>query len=393
MRISLMPLLVTLFSFQTTAQVTYTEANLSRFSKQSGSFILWYGEGGTKATQYAAFSVTFDDSYTEQSVVSDLKKKVYNGKKYITYEFKKNFGCNEVYNYIMHSTGLKLKDVKDLRFGNCSDMNYKYLQTAPEITYNKQVFALVKPSMEDREKALVAEGWKKVYEDYDTGTIASQHVVKPGYAYTGLGAVYTNGDTSLTGQVLITDENEVIGGFEKYIEHDRVLLETDDFQPAAGLKDIYFSVGSNPSARIKSGMAVFEKPIDFKRDFYRLLEARNDGFKAIKSNLRNKNQEGYDVYNSTIGLGYHKAKINETNEVIEYVLEMDMLHPNTMKFLNNLVPELQELPAKGYKAEDYKSESGGDVTEITRDGEEVMLIASYPAKNIIYFYIYKKKKK
>jgi hypothetical protein len=289
--------------------------------------------------------------------------------------------------------GVKLSDVKDLRFGNCTETNYKYLK--PEVkapTYNQEVFNLMKPYIDEREKALLADGWVKFYEDYQNENTAVEVTFDPGYSYTGLGAVYADGNPDIKGRIIIFDDKDTYGGNINYAIDNRVLLEVNDFQPATELTKAYFLVDANNNPSSKSCMAIYKKNIDFKRDFYRLIESRNNGFKDIKAGMGNMNTEDYRIYFSSIRLGYDTAKINETDEVIEYTMTMDFMEPATLRFLDNLIPVLQELPAKGYIAEEYKNDKGGDVTKITKDGEDVIFLASYPDDNLLYFYMYKNKK-
>lgn len=385
-------LLLSLFT-SVMADVTFSTVKLDRWSKQKGTFILWYGYDN-KVTQYAAFTVEFDDSYTEEDVVNDLKKKVYTSNKYMTYDFKGNMECYDVYNYIARNMGISLSDVKDLRFGNCTNSNYQYLK--PEVkapTYNQQVYDQMKPYINDREKALLADGWVKIYEDYQNENTAAEITFTPGKSYTGLGAVYANGDTNIIGRIIILDSKDTYAGGTNYEIDNRVLLEVNDFQPLSDLKKAFFLVDANDNKAPKSCLVIYEKPIDFKRDFYRLIESRKNGFKDIKAGMGNLNTEDYRIYYSSIRMGYHTASINETSEVIEYILKMDLTDPAALRFLTNLIPVLQELPAKGYESEEYKNSAGGDVTKVTKDGEEIMLIVSYPDKDMLYFYVYKLKNK
>jgi len=392
MKKTLLAALLTLFVLTGFAQITTTQATLSRWSQKKGTFILWYGDGKI-VKEYAAFQAEYEDPYTEQEVVNELKKKVFKSNKYIGYEFKGNFDCNAAQSYIAREMNVKLKDVQDLRVGNCTQLYNPFKKAAaPTVAINKAAFDAMNPVIAQREKALLNDGWKKVYDEYGTDALASEVKLKAGYTYTGLGGFYADGDTSVTGKILITNGENILTGFETYANNNAVLLEINDYYPTKNQSVAIFSVHSTPQKPYKSAIAVFEKPLDFKRDFYRLLDARTDGFNAYKTNRRGMNTEGFYSYSSAISLGINKAKINETEATIEYMLVMDMLEPQTLTFLENFIPVLQELPAKGYKAEEYKNTGGGDVTELTKDGEDVMLLVSYPAKNEVYFYLFKSKK-
>ncbi|RYZ62985.1 MAG: hypothetical protein EOO14_00525 [Chitinophagaceae bacterium] len=390
MRKTILALLLTVFVCTAFAQPTTTSATLSRWSQSKGTFILWYGSGKV-VKEYAAFQAAFDDSYTEQEVVNELKKKVFKSSTYIGYEFKANFDCNAAQGFIARQLNVKMKEVQDLRVGNCTQLSYDFKKTV-EPSVDKAAFAVINPVIAERERSLLSDGWQKVYSDYGSDALATEVKLKPGHTYTGLGGFYTGVDTGVTAKILVTDSKSLLTGFETFARDNAVLLELNDFYPQKNQSTAIFSVHPTPEKPYKSAIAVFEKPLDFKRDFFRLLDARDDGFSAYKTNKRRMNTDGFYSYSSAISLGVKKARINETKTTMEYMLEMDFMDPETLTFLDNLLPVLQELPAKGYKAEDYKNKSGGSVTEITKDGEGVMMLVSYPAKNEAYFYIFKSKK-
>ena len=108
----------------------------------------------------------------------------------------------------------------------------------------------------------------------------------------------------------------------------------------------------------------------------------------MKGNITENNQQ---IYYSNDALGYKEAKILESNDDYEYIIVLDFDNPKTLLFLDNLDVVMKELPALGFTSENYKNEAVCDVTEIKKNGEEVMMLASYPAKNTAYFYIFKKK--
>lgn len=386
-------LLVTIifFSFlNLNAQAQMSTETSDRWSRSKGSFVLWYGDG-EKAMQFAAFTVVFDNSYTESQIAAELQKRVYLSTKFMTYEFLENYDCNATYAHLAQKLKVKPSDIKDLRNGNCTDTQYQFLKAAPNINYNKEAFSKIKPLLETRESALIKDGWEKIYEDYQNEGTAAEITFKPGYSYTGIGAVLTTANTNINGQIVVFDDKNVYSGMKTFAENNVVLLESNDFQPDINVTKATYLVNAGEDITPVSGLVVFQKPIDFKKDFYRLLEGRNNGFKDFRSVKGNINTENYQIYFSTITLGTREAKINETSKTIEYVLILDMKNAETLRFIDNIVTVMQELPAKGYKADEYKNDSGGDVTEFSKNGENVMMLASYPQTAKVYFYLFKNK--
>lgn len=386
-------LLITILSFaflKHSAQIQTTTSNLNRWSSSKGTFVLWYGDG-EKATQFAAFTVVFDDSYTQNQIASELQKRVFLSTKYMTYEFLENFDCNATYGHLARKLNIKLSDIKDLRNGNCTDTQYQFLKPATTINYNKEAFSKMRPNLETRESALIKDGWEKIYEDYQNEGTAAEITFKTGYSYTGIGAVYTNGNANMNGQIVVFDDKNFYSGMKTFAENSVILIESNDFQPENNLTKATYLVNAADDVTTVSGLIIFQKPVDFKKDFYRLLEGRNNGFKDFKSVKGNKNTEDFQIYFSTVTLGTREAKINETTKTIEYVLVLDMKKAETLRFIDNIVTVMQELPAQGFKVEEYKNNSGGDVTEFSKNGENMMMLASYPATDEVYFYIFKNK--
>jgi hypothetical protein len=264
-------------------------------------------------------------------------------------------------------------------------------KTATESQSKTTAFLDVKKAISEREKSLLADGWTKVYENYKTESVAVEVNFKQGFAYTALGALKAKENQGQNAMLIIKDGNNTYAGTQGKVSDNYAILETDDFQPSPGVTKANVGVGLNEGVVADAGLVIFEKTIDFKRDFYRLLDARSIGFKNFRGTVNGKNDAGFTTYNGTIGLGYFKNKINETAEAYEYVLEMDMTNPETMTFLNNLIPVLQELPAKGYTPSEYKNRVGNDVTKFTKDGEDAMMLISNLNTNTIYFEIAKKK--
>lgn len=248
-----------------------------------------------------------------------------------------------------------------------------------------------KQAISEREKALLGDGWTKVYESYKAEPVAVEVNFKQGFGYTALGAVKAKESQGQNAMLIIKDGSNMYAGTQGKVSEDYAILETDDFQPSAGVTKATVGVGLNDGSVADAGLVIFEKTINFKRDFYRLLDERATGFKNLKGTVSGKNDSGFMTYNGTIGLGYFKNKINETAEAYEYILEMDMTDPETMTFLNNLIPVLQELPAKGYTPSEYKKKVGKDVTKFTKDGEDALMLISNLNTNSMYFEIAKKK--
>jgi len=248
-----------------------------------------------------------------------------------------------------------------------------------------------KQAISEREKALLGDGWTKVYESYKAEPVAVEVSFKTGFSYTALGAVKAKESKGQNAMLIIKDGSSTYAGSQGKVSDNYAILETDDFQPSSGVTKATVGIGLSEGSVADAGLVIFEKTIDFKRDFYRLLDERVTGFKNLKGTVSGKNDSGFTTYNSTIGLGYFKNTINETAEAYEYVLEMDMTDPETMIFLNNLIPVLQELPAKGYKPSEYKNKIGNDVTKFTKDGEDAMTLISNMNANTLYFEIAKKK--
>ncbi|MCD9856705.1 hypothetical protein LUD75_18420 [Epilithonimonas sp. JDS] len=367
-----------------------TSVSLDRWKNKKGTFILWYGNGG-KASEYAAFTVKFDDSYEEFQVAQELKKKAYKSSKYITYEFLENYDCNQTYGYLARSLNLSLRDVKDLRNGNCADVNYSFVKSAEDgPVFTPENKSKMSPYVEQEEKSLIAQGWKKIYEDYQTAACAAEIRFLPGHSYTAIGAV-TSTKSGIFPMLAAYNGDNRLGDIRKNIENNLATLGVYDLkEDISVLKGTYFIDASGEPV---SGacLLVFERPFDFKRSFYSLLEARHTGFKEYKGMKGNITENNEQIYYSNDALGYQEAKILESSATDEYIIVLDSDNPKTLLFLDNLDLVMKELPALGFTSKDYKNNAGGDVTEFKKNGENVMMIASYPAKNTAYFYIFKKK--
>ena len=367
-----------------------TSVSLDRWKNKRGIFILWYGTGG-KATEYAAFTVKFDDSYQEFQVAQELKKKAYKSSKYITYEFLENYDCNQTYGYLARFLNIDLRDVKDLRNGNCADVNYTFIKSAedgPLFTLENK--SKMSPYVEQEEKLLIAQGWKKIYEDYQTAACAADVRFLPGHSYTAIGAV-TSAKSGIFPMLAAYNGDNRLGGIRKNIENNLAVLGVYDLKEDVSVLKGTYLIDASGEPISGACLLVFERPFDFKRSFYNLLEGRHNGFedyKGMKGNITENNEQ---IYYSNDTLGYQEAKILESNANHEYIIVLDFDNPKTLLFLDRLDLVMKELPTLGFTVKNYKNDAGGNVTEFKKNGEDVMMLASYPAKNTAYFYIFKKK--
>lgn len=137
-----------------------------------------------------------------------------------------------------------------------------------------------KLAISEREKALLADGWTKVYENYIAEPVAVEVNFKTGFAYTALGAVKAKESKGQNAMLIIKDGSNTYAGTQGKVSDNYAILETDDFQPSSGVTKATVGVGLNEGAVADAGLVIFEKTIDFKRDFYRLLNERATGFKT-----------------------------------------------------------------------------------------------------------------
>lgn len=367
-----------------------TSVSLDRWKNKKGTFVLWYGTGG-KASEYAAFTVKFDNSYEEFQVAQELKKKAYKSSKYITYEFLENYDCNQTYGHLSRSLNLSLRDVKDLRNGNCADVNYSFVKNSADgPVFTPENKSKMSPYVEQEEKLLIAQGWKKIYEDYQTAACAAEIRFLPGHSYTAIGAVTSNKSGIFPMLAAYNGDNR-LGGIRKNIENNFATLGVYDLKEDIEVLKGTYLIDASGEPVSGACLLVFEKPFDFKRSFYNLLEARHTGFKKYKGMKGNITESNEQIYYSNDALGYQEAKILESNANHEYIIVLDFDNPKTLLFLDNLDLVMKELPALGFTSKNYKNDAGGEVTEFKKNGDDVMMLASYPAQNKAYFYIFKKK--
>lgn len=385
----LIPFLLVLVCSFVHSQVQ-TSVSLDRWKSKRGTIVLWYGTGG-KASEYAAFTVKFDDSYAEFQVAQELKKKAYKSSKYITYEFLENYDCNQTYAYLARSLNMNLRDVKDLRNGNCADVNYSFVRSAEDgPLFTPENKSTMSPYVEQEENLLIAQGWKKIYEDYQTAACAAEIRFLPGHSYTAIGAV-TSGKSGIFPMLAAYNGDNRLGGIRKNIENNFTTLGVYDLKEDISVLKGTYLIDASSEPISGACLLVFEKPFDFKRSFYNLLEARHTGFKDYKGMKGNMTENNEQIYYSNDALGYKEAKILESSANHEYIIVLDFDNPKTLTFLENLDLVMKELPALGFTSKNYKNDAGGDVTEFKKNGENVMMLASYPVKNTAYFYIFKKK--
>lgn len=110
---------------QVNPNIQFSVANLSRWSRSNGVFIIWYGDGST-VKHFQAFTVDFDEGVSEQTVANDLKKKANSSYDYIGYTFKSGYTCRDTYEEVARKLKISIKEAQDLRLGNCSDYVWKY---------------------------------------------------------------------------------------------------------------------------------------------------------------------------------------------------------------------------------------------------------------------------
>lgn len=252
-----------------------------------------------------------------------------------------------------------------------------YAQMASNISKSDPAIAeKIKPVLAAREKSLIADGWVKIYENYKPEIVATENNFKQGTAYTALGAVYLQKVSPVTGMLIVRNDEDVFAGHTNVSPTNFILLEMNDFQPRPDLPKATFGVGLKEGDFLGTGLVIFEKKIDFKRDFYRLLEGRNNCFKDFRGADLGKNSDNFNSYTSTIGLGYFKSLITETAKQYKNIIDMELTDPETMTFLNNVIPVIQELPAKGYTVKEYEDTGGNSVTEFSKNGEAAMKMVS-----------------
>lgn len=283
-----------------------------------------------------------------------------------------------------------MSDVKDLRNGNCSDMNYRF--TAPQgekAHFSEDTKKELLPAVSEQEKMLVSQGGKKIYEDYQKTACAAQIRFLPGHSYTAIGAVFAEPGKDLYAMISAINGDDIITGIRKEATENSTFLAVSDLRSDISIpKGIYLIDGEGKPISA-SCLQVFERIFDFKKEFYSLLEGRNNGFKDFKIMAGNQDTDNNQLYYSSAALGYDQAKIFETTRDYNFVIVLDFKKPKTLTFLDDLEAVMAELPAQGFTAENYKNGAGGNVVEYKKNGEIVMMLASYPDKDTAYFYIYK----
>ena len=244
-------------------------------------------------------------------------------------------------------------------------------------------------AMQSREKVLKAEGWVKVVDKCDTKTIVINDEFEPGYAYTAITAIKTDGKPETRGVLFIKDEKDNFAGNSKKTGTEKILLlETNDYQPIEGQAKMVFASGAVEGELNQTKMTIFKKTKDFKRDFYRILESRNKKFDDLKSFPLVKNGKGFMEYNSIISLGVQNAKISEDEKLVIFMIEAEYLDKEIATFITNVVQVIQELPAKGYSFTEFKDISGNDVTQFSINGEPAVTLKTGEK---VYFEITKRK--
>lgn len=302
----LIPFLFVLVSSLVHSQVQ-TSVSLDRWKNKRGTIVLWYGTGG-KASEYAAFTVKFDDSFAEFQVAQELKKKAYKSSKYITYEFLENYDCNQTYAYLARSLNMSLRDVKDLRNGNCADVNYSFLKSTEDgLLFTPENKSKMLPYIEKEEKELIAQGWKKIYEDYQTAACAAEVRFLPGHSYTAIGAV-TSDKTGIFPMLAVYNGDNRLGGIRKNIENNFAALGVYDLKEDLSVQKGTYLIDASGEPISSACLVVFERPFDFKKSFYNILEARETGFNAYKGMKGNITENNEQIFYSNDALDIRKPK-------------------------------------------------------------------------------------
>lgn len=382
--------LFTVFSMLVNGQIQSSQSTANFKKNSKGTMVLWYGYQG-KATQYSAKTVSFDDSFTESEIATKLKKDVYLSGDYIGFEFLQGLGCNDTYAHLARTLKMSLSDVKDLRNGTCWDSENRYEKEPEAISeINQEAMAKLKPVLAPHETKLVSQGWKKIYEVYKNAGSGGDIRLLPGHTYTAVGVVMSNGDKDMEAAIMVDNGDKQLLGMTHYMESDLQILYVNDLQVDLSVQKGFFVVNANGKTTPGSGLMIFERIRDFKRDLLNLIEARNKGFEDYKGMTGNLTQNNEQIYYSTVTLGYDQAKIFKDQKNDTYVIVMDFDNPKTLVFVDHLQEALKDFPAKGYVANNYTNDNKGNVTEYSKNGEQVMMLITYPEKSKAYFYIYKK---
>lgn len=386
--------LVTIFVCNAQIQTSESTSNYKKSSR--GVMVLWYGYDG-KANQYSAKTVSFDDSFTEAEVATKLKKGVYLSGDYIGFEFLENYSCRDTYEHLARTLKLSLSDVQDLRNGTCWDTN-TIIEKEPEALdkINPQAKARMKPILQDHENKLIAQGWKKVYEVYKNDASYGKLVMLPENSYTAIGAIYADGNKNLQAQIVLINydkTDEFLAGIGQNIIGEYLVVQINDIQAVPGVRQGFFGINTDGKVVPSSGLIVFERLTNFKRDFLSLIEGRDNGFADFKGNFAGTNTTNNPIHFSTVILGLKDAKIDSDGKTDKFYVSLDFDDPKTLKFLDNLQEAIKDFPAMGYTSKSSKNEFGGDDTHYLKNGEEIFKLESNPAKGTALFIIYKTLKK
>lgn len=264
----------------------------------------------------------------------------------------------------------------------------KPLTTTQKVSPSKAKESVVKEKIASREKFLIADGWVKVDEKFNVGPVKVDVKFKPDYKYTIVAAMKVSDGSR--GELILYSGNNRLTDNSQFIRENSVLLEINDFQPQPYLTEAKIALGLEQYSVKEGGVVIFKKIKDFKRDFYTLLEDRENGFKNVTGLPFRKNGEVV-IYSGIIGLGANQSEVKNTETIDNYSIDFDMTKPKALEFVSNLMPLLMELTEKGYEMEEFKNKIGNDVTMIKKDGAQIMSLSIINSLNILSFSIYKAK--
>jgi len=362
------------------SQITVSTAPLSRWSTHKGTFILWYGEGST-VKYYAAFAVEFHDPFTEQEVVNDLKKKVFQSYKYIGYEFKAGYECQTTVAWIAREMNVSLREAQDLRIGNCSAVSKVYKEQKELVesnSLNAQDYAKVQAIVAARHKALIASGWTLIYADYSTDTIGMELATLPGMAYTAVAGYDTGTDTAATAMVQVMDASPsipvILSSVTQKAGEGPLLGEQSDFFGGTAFPKLLFAGVPVNRKKIRGCLLVFRRAVDFKRDFYQILAAAKDRFNAVRGQKSQMIAPGHYNYYGTLRLGGgDNASIIESKYRSTYYIGFKISSSEGQYSLTELFKVFDVMAKEGYQSLERKK--GEDtIIDINKNGNTVFSV-------------------
>lgn len=258
--------------------------------------------------------------------------------------------------------------------------------TVQKVGTTKAKSSIVKEKTAAREKFLVADGWVKVDEIYNKGVIQKQVKFKTDHTYTIVGAMDVKDGSR--GALVINSGNRTLADNSQFIRENNVLLEINDFQPQ--ITEANIALGLEQYMVNEAAVLLFERKKDFKRDFYKILNDRENGFANV-SGLPFRKSGDQQIYSGLISLGTPQSEIKHQEKLDIYGVDIEMANPQALAFVENLMPVLKELSENGYEVEDFKNKLGNPVTKMKKNGKEVVTLMSMNGLNIISLSFYNDK--